>query len=549
MGVFGNINKVAKQFFNNVVQFGTDYILGKGLRSSENEIEVDPQRVISFWESGSNYKKNDLVFLSVTVNSEKCIKIFKAINDISASEKLPDKDSNNWEEYSLQFFSSVANKCLNIPSSEKENLDLNTAARHTHENKGILDKIETHENVFTINVILDADFNLSFIDKTHAEVLEAYKKGYKIVAHIEQQNDENAVELASDVELTTYDSINNVFGFSLSWENLTYNFSLFSDDAFITYITELSEKGDTVSYADTANFAHQADSAYYADEAANANYAAEAYSAEYSKEADYAERSFVAEHADRFMLTGHSLPVDFLANYDGIYMGKTDTALLYRYVDGKIKFFEVSNNDEVKEIPVHIPTDNTPTKDSDNLITSGGVYDALNYDLIGETEITEADITEAGEEGITAITVEFQKTLENFTEIIFIIQMPKNEANSAFVTSSTTSAHATIAGATNVTESLNVNNSFLSSQSQNFAPIFYKYSNKIIIKIAKTKSGSCFYTQYMLNGFGTIAYPYTMYAAVNSLSRNINDYRFFSFRDRNLKFYFPAGTKMKVYAR
>ena len=291
-------------------------------------------------------------------------------------------------------------------------------------------KMKLMKSTFIITIVLDAD-NIPSADKTHTEVLEAYNNGFKIIAHIKQNTEPY---LIADVDLSTYDASNNIFAFSVSWENLVHNLAYTPDDNLEYFVTELVDKNGSVSNAYKADFAEEAGRSYYADEskkAENADYSAEAYHSEYAKESEYSERAYVSEHADKYMLTGNPFTTDFLGNFESIHNNKSDTSLMYSYDDenGFVKFLDLKTDDNknqiITEVPVHVATDDTPTKDSEKPITSGGVYNAIGHWVeICKTDATTEEVVEVG------ITSDTYPVLSKCIKIMAECNIPKGAENS-----------------------------------------------------------------------------------------------------------------------
>ncbi len=192
--------------------------------------------------------------------------------------------------------------------------------------------------------------------------------------------------------------------------------------------------------------------------------------------------------------------------------------------------------------------DTAPVKDSENLITSGGVYDRLNWKLIGETTVTQEQVNEA-EEGVTGVILDLGEQIEDwYGETMIKIYVPVSSDINTNTGTLRVSFGVTEANSLSSASSNEAICSVVCSQSENFCFIKKEWKNSIILLSQwldkKTLSG----TQVMVNGFSAYSYPYTAYATSNHIERTIEQKRFLGMTSGNT-FYFPAGTEIKIYGR
>lgn len=169
MSVFSNINKIAKSFYNNVLNIGGEsFKIGKTLKSEDNILEINPNITLSFWDNSVSYNKNDRVFISV-VNSDndEIYKIYKAKNDVK-SDVSPETDTQNWEESKVQI--------SNLPEGMKKEVFENTNQRHTHKNKYYLEQIENDYCYIQYKKCTSEDEVARFNDGMYYVILETTSK-------------------------------------------------------------------------------------------------------------------------------------------------------------------------------------------------------------------------------------------------------------------------------------------------------------------------------------------------------------------------------------
>ena len=189
-----------------------------------------------------------------------------------------------------------------------------------------------------------------------------------------------------------------------------------------------------------------------------------------------------------------------------------------------------------------IVKDNTPTKDSENLITSGGVYDELNYELIGETTVTEADITEAGEEGITRIVLgnESEHIFSKYKHLAIELYLPVsssiNSANSAIVINAWNSLDASQSAATSILWSNSTSLIALSYTSNYYYSFYYDDYGKFAVSKGYKSSGNNIkaYTSSAVGAPSNVGHTQKKYIIIRSY---YDDFKF------------PSGTRVSVYGR
>ena len=95
------------------------------------------------------------------------------------------------------------------------------------------------------------------------------------------------------------------------------------------------------------------------------------------------------------------------------------------------------------------------------------------------------------------------------------------------------------------------NVSFLvSSQSLNFAPLFYNYNTRTSVITTWDSTGKALYSTIIVTGANANAYPYTTYGtALFYENHNAIGKQFVTLLTRRNDFKFPAGAKITMYGR
>lgn len=165
------------------------------------------------------------------------------------------------------------------------------------------------------------------------------------------------------------------------------------------------------------------------------------------------------------------------------------------------------------------------------------------WKLLAETEITQEMIDEAGEEGITAIVLEFDPIEkwygETWIRVEFGATKDLNTANDgALCGFGKTLENSTNASAVKI----------IHAQTPANAPLWNGYSNAINL-FTNWYNNNARGTIYMNNAYNAYSYPTTAYATSNVYSQNIIGCKYLWFGGASKKFKFPAGTKLKLFGR
>ncbi len=198
-------------------------------------------------------------------------------------------------------------------------------------------------------------------------------------------------------------------------------------------------------------------------------------------------------------------------------------------------------------------SDIVPTKNSKNLITSGELYNNDMWRLISETEITEEDITAAGDTGISVMAVgdENEFLFKEYSELYVDIYIPaSSELNSKNHTSS-------LGFGNNPTEYTVVGGRYELLRFQNASSLGYSivYTRRYFAKykIELDENGNAVFIYHYPTYNGDIeTYPCSVYSTGKLMTDfNTNKRKYLSFHTGlyGEKFYFPAGSYMKVYGR
>ena len=179
--------------------------------------------------------------------------------------------------------------------------------------------------------------------------------------------------------------------------------------------------------------------------------------------------------------------------------------------------------------------------------------DKSKWKLLGETEITQEMIDEAGEEGITAIVLEFDPITEWYGEtwirVEFGATKDLNTANSG-----------TMCGFGNTVQAASFSNEagagIIRDQSgtAGYAPLWVGYKN-IISLFTNWYNNNPRGTIYMNNAFNARNYPTNCFATSNNDGNDDNTVgriigcKYLWFGSASKKFKFPTGTKLKLFGR
>lgn len=187
-------------------------------------------------------------------------------------------------------------------------------------------------------------------------------------------------------------------------------------------------------------------------------------------------------------------------------------------------------------------------KDSDGNVQKVGFtneVDRSKWKLLGETEITQEMIDEAGEEGITAIVLEFDPIEKWYGETWIRAEFGatkdlNNEDGSVLCSFGKTLEYALQYhdGAAGI----------MRAQTAVNAPFYRNYWNKINLFTNwhdNKARGTIFYS----NGFSARNYPLPAYATANTDNTSVIGNRYLVFRSNGGRFKFPAGTTLKLYGR
>lgn len=169
------------------------------------------------------------------------------------------------------------------------------------------------------------------------------------------------------------------------------------------------------------------------------------------------------------------------------------------------------------------------------------------WKLIGETEITQEMIDEAGDEGITGVIIDLGKPVEKwFGETWVRLEMPTPNFNMNLP------LYCKFGTTVEAAMSWDENNGcvIFSAQSESYGALFKNYPNTVNL-FTNWNDNIPRGTAMQVTGFGAYNYPYHEYATSNNMSNPImgNRYLATTTRHANGRGKLPAGTKLKLYGR
>jgi hypothetical protein len=184
----------------------------------------------------------------------------------------------------------------------------------------------------------------------------------------------------------------------------------------------------------------------------------------------------------------------------------------------------------------------------DGLSTKADKAD-LDWKLIGEEEVTEADITAAGENGVTAVTIDLGAPIEQWyketrIDIIIPASTDINSVNNGLFV------------CMGATEALSLNSDsgcvLMRSQGNSYAVLQYQYLNQIIFHTVWDKALPL-YSLYVNSPYNGYAYAYNVYGTTTfkRKTKTAIGCQFISVSTKSNVgiFKFPAGTKISIYGR
>ena len=253
-----------------------------------------------------------------------------------------------------------------------------------------------------------------------------------------------------------------------------------------------------------------------------------------------AQLIYVGEHkADRSELP---TKVSQLEN-DKNYVIQEEIQPIYQdinYLDTQTRNLEAKKADKF---------DTYTAAETDDMLSTKADKADLDWKLIGEEVVTDADITAAGEAGVTAVTIDLGAPIEQWyketrIDIIIPASTDINSVNNGLFV------------CMGATEALSLNSDsgcvLMRSQGNTYAVLQYQYLNQIIFHTVWDKALPL-YSLFVNSPYNGYAYAYNVYGATTfkQKTKTAIGCQFISVSTKSNVgiFKFPAGTKISIYGR
>lgn len=238
---------------------------------------------------------------------------------------------------------------------------------------------------------------------------------------------------------------------------------------------------------------------------------------------------------------------------------KVESKAEQSYVDSAINNLNEKANIAIKDINLNInqidslwrdkadKSDVYTKQETDTAIEQ--LNSSLDWVLIGEEEVTEADVVDAGENGVTAVTIDLGAPIEQWyketrIDIIIPASTDINSVNNGlFVCMGATEAL-----------SLNADSGcvLMRAQGSSYSVLQYQYPNQIIFHTVWDKALPL-YSLYVNSPYNGYAYAYNVYGTTtfNKKNQTAIGCQFISVSAKTNVgiFKFPSGTKISIYGR
>jgi hypothetical protein len=174
---------------------------------------------------------------------------------------------------------------------------------------------------------------------------------------------------------------------------------------------------------------------------------------------------------------------------------------------------------------------------------------AYKWKLLGETEITQQMIDEAGNEGIPGVVIDLGEPItkwygETWVRVEFDAAKTINSANAGMNCQFGASVNEALVDGGGESRPV-----LVGAQVTGIAPLYFEYKNAI--NLFSTWKDACLYgTQGQSNGYGALSYPLNSFAtSIGDKHYTIKGCRYLGFFGRKRAFKFPVGCKIELYGR